>query len=180
MLTNSLNLDESFVAKDFNLKSVDGKYYNINQIRGNNGTLIFFICNHCPYVKAIAKKLERDTSELRSYGVNSVGIMSNDFHAYPEDSYDNMKIFSDNNNFSFPYLLDATQEVAKIYNAVCTPDFFGFDGDLQLKYRGRLDDSGLQLNKNTNRELFLSMKSISEGKKTIYNNPSVGCSIKWK
>ena len=83
MLTNSLNLDESFVAKDFNLKSVDGKYYNINQIRGNNGTLIFFICNHCPYVKDIAKKLERDTSELRSYGVNSVGIMSNDFHAYP-------------------------------------------------------------------------------------------------
>ena len=180
MLTESLNIDKNFVAKEFNLKNIDGKFYNLNDIRGKNGTLIFFICNHCPYVKAIVKKLVRDVSELKLLGINSVGIMSNDYESYPEDSYDNMKTFSKINNFSFPYLIDETQEIAKNYKAVCTPDFFGFNDKLNLKYRGRLDSSALKNDEYATRELFYSMKAISEKKEVPYNNPSIGCSIKWK
>ncbi|MBF88037.1 MAG: thioredoxin family protein [Pelagibacterales bacterium] len=180
MLTESPNIDKNFVAKEFNLKNIDGKFYNLNDIRGKNGTLIFFICNHCPYVKAIVKKLVRDVSELKLLGINSVGIMSNDYESYPEDSYDNMKTFSKINNFSFPYLIDETQEIAKNYKAVCTPDFFGFNDKLNLKYRGRLDSSALKNDEYATRELFYSMKAISEKKEVPYNNPSIGCSIKWK
>ena len=180
MLTESLNIDKNFVAKEFNLKNIDGKFYNLNDIRGKNGTLIFFICNHCPYVKAIVKKLVRDVSELKLLGINSVGIMSNDYESYPEDSYDNMKTFSKINNFSFPYLIDETQKIAKNYKAVCTPDFFGFNDKLNLKFRGRLDSSGLKNDEYAIRELFYSMKAISEKKEVPYNNPSIGCSIKWK
>ena len=180
MLTESPNIDKNFVAKEFNLKNIDGKFYNLNDIRGKNGTLIFFICNHCPYVKAIVKKLVRDVSELKLLGINSVGIMSNDYESYPEDSYDNMKTFSKINNFSFPYLIDETQEIAKNYKAVCTPDFFGFNDKLNLKYRGRLDSSSLKNDEYATRELFYSMKAISEKKEVPYNNPSIGCSIKWK
>ena len=180
MLTESPNIDKNFVAKEFNLKNIDGKFYNLNDIRGKNGTLIFFICNHCPYVKAIVKKLVRDVSELKLLGINSVGIMSNDYESYPEDSYDNMKTFSKINNFSFPYLIDETQKIAKNYKAVCTPDFFGFNDKLNLKFRGRLDSSGLKNDEYATRELFYSMKAISEKKEVPYNNPSIGCSIKWK
>ncbi len=180
MLTESPNIDKNFIAKEFNLKNIDGKFYNLNDIRGKNGTLIFFICNHCPYVKAIVKKLVRDVSELKLLGINSVGIMSNDYESYPEDSYDNMKTFSKINNFSFPYLIDETQEIAKNYKAVCTPDFFGFDDKLNLKFRGRLDSSALKNDEYATRELFYSMKAISEKKEVPYNNPSIGCSIKWK
>ena len=180
MLTESPNIDKNFVAKEFNLKNIDGKFYNLNDIRGKNGTLIFFICNHCPYVKAIVKKLVRDVSELKLLGINSVGIMSNDYESYPEDSYDNMKTFSKINNFSFPYLIDETQKIAKNYKAVCTPDFFGFNDKLNLKYRGRLDSSALKNDEYATRELFYSMKAISEKKEVPYNNPSIGCSIKWK
>ena len=180
MLTESPNIDKNFIAKEFNLKNIDGKFYNLNDIRGKNGTLIFFICNHCPYVKAIVKKLVRDVSELKLLGINSVGIMSNDYESYPEDSYDNMKTFSKINNFSFPYLIDETQEIAKNYKAVCTPDFFGFNDKLNLKYRGRLDSSALKNDEYATRELFYSMKAISEKKEVPYNNPSIGCSIKWK
>ncbi len=180
MLTESPNIDKNFIAKEFNLKNIDGKFYNLNDIRGKNGTLIFFICNHCPYVKAIVKKLVRDVSELKLLGINSVGIMSNDYESYPEDSYDNMKTFSKINNFSFPYLIDETQKIAKNYKAVCTPDFFGFNDKLNLKYRGRLDSSALKNDEYATRELFYSMKAISEKKEVPYNNPSIGCSIKWK
>jgi len=180
MLKKSDNLDMDFKAVDFKLMNIDEKYYNLNDLKGDKGTLIFFICNHCPYVKAIAKKLERDVSELRKYGINSIGIMSNDYIAYPEDNFKNMKKFSINNNFTFPYLIDETQIIAKSYNAKCTPDFFGFDKNLFLKYRGRLDNSGMQYNVNSERELFQSMKAISKGKNVPYNNPSIGCSIKWK
>mgnify|MGYP001220787230 FL=1 len=180
MLEKSDNLDKAFEAKNFKLKNIDGNYYSLDVLKGIQGTLIFFICNHCPYVKAIATKLERDTSELRKHGINSIGIMSNDFIEYPEDSFENMIKFSKLNNFSFPYLLDETQCVAKDYNAKCTPDFFGFDKNLLLKYRGRIDNSGMNYNIKSKRELFISMKAISEGKNIPFNNPSIGCSIKWK
>ena len=180
MLEKSNNIDKTFIAKNFVLKNIDGNYYSLDLLKGKKGTLIFFICNHCPYVKAIATKLERDTSELRNYGINSIAIMSNDFIEYPEDSFENMIKFSKLNNFSFPYLIDETQSVAKDYNAKCTPDFFGFNKNLLLKYRGRLDNSGMNYNKKSERELFKAMKAVSEEKNIPFNNPSIGCSIKWK
>ncbi len=180
MLKKSNILNKNLIAIDFNLKGIDEKFYTLENIKGSKGTLIFFICNHCPYVQAIAKKIERDVRELRKYGINSVGIMSNDYITYPSDNFNNMKKFSKENNFSFPYLIDETQKIAKLYNAQCTPDFFGFDRDMLLKYRGRLDDSGLEFHKDAKRELFISMKAISENNDIPYNNPSIGCSIKWK
>ena len=122
-------------AIDFKLKGVDEKYYDLNSLKGTNGLLIMFICNHCPYVKSIINRIIRDTKELKQIGINSVGIMSNDPSEYPEDSFENMKKMALEFNFSFPYLIDETQEVARAYGAVCTPDFFGYNNKLGLQYR---------------------------------------------
>ena len=169
-------------ASNFNLKSVDDENYSLNDLIGNNGTVIVFICNHCPYVISIADRLSYEARELKKIQINFIGIMSNDVKSYPEDSFENMKKFSNKYNFEFPYLYDETQEIAKKYKAVCTPDFFGFNKNLELQYRGRID-SGVIKEKNVEiiRELYLAMKMISEsniGPKKQFN--SFGCSIKWK
>lgn len=169
-------------AIDFKLKSIDEKYYSLDDLKGSKGTLIMFICNHCPYVKAIANKIYYETIELNKIGINSIAIMSNNVEEYPEDSFVNMQIFSKKNNFQFPYLFDESQDVAIKYNAQCTPDFFGFNKSLHLQYRGRLDSSGKDIDSNNSeRELYNAMKEISltdnGPKKQI---PSIGCSIKWK
>tara|TARA_A100000164_G_scaffold116566_1_gene102811 strand:- start:21 stop:551 length:531 start_codon:yes stop_codon:yes gene_type:complete len=176
MLTQSQEINSSFVAKDFKLLGVDKKYYTLNSIKGSKATLICFICNHCPYVKEIIYDLVKETNELRKYGISSVAIMPNDVNTYPEDSFENMILFSKSNKFNIPYLYDEEQNIAKSYNAICTPDFFGFDENLVLKYRGRINNPK---NKN-DRELFSSMLSIANKKDIPFNNPSIGCSIKWK
>jgi len=167
---------------DFNLKSIDEKNYNLSDISGKNGTLVMFICNHCPYVKAIIKELSSTALELKKYDINSVAIMSNDTINYPEDSFENMKQFAEQNNFSFPYLFDETQEIAKKFGAVCTPDFFGYNSNYELQYRGRLREmKDLVPVKNGNNELMEAMIEISKSKKGPSNQfPSMGCNIKWK
>jgi len=169
-------------AHDFNLPGIDGKYWTLADCRGPSGTLIMFICNHCPYVQAVQKRLVRDTRELLDYGVKSVAIMSNDTREYPEDSFDNMKKIAQKIGYPFPFLLDETQETAKSYGAVCTPDFFGYNSDLKLQYRGRLDASRMQpAPADTRRDLFEAMKQIAAtGKGPVDQIPSMGCSIKWR
>ena len=182
MSVNATKCDFGWKAVDFNLKSVDNKYYTLKNIVGKNGTVIVFICNHCPYVKAIAKRLDFESRELKKMEVNTVAIMSNDVLQYPEDSFENMKIFSNNYNFDFPYLFDEDQNIAKSYNAVCTPDFFGFNKFLKLQYRGRIDSETLHAkDQKIKRELYEAMKLIvktEEGPE--FQNNSIGCSIKWK
>ena len=165
----------------FNLKNIDGQTYHLDNLLGENGTLIMFICNHCPYVKAIIKELVKTTVELSNYGIHSIAIMPNDTRKYPEDNFEKMKKFADINNFNFPYLIDETQEVAKKYEAVCTPDFFGFNQDKQLQYRGRIFElKNLEIVNNKN-ELLDAMKTISKYKTGPEKQfPSIGCSIKWK
>jgi peroxiredoxin len=143
-LLTTPNVDLGKQAFDFNLKGTDEKFYKLADLRGPNGLLVMFICNHCPYVKAVIDKLVRDCTELKAHGVNSVAIMSNDPSEYEEDSFSNMQKIAKEKGFSFPYLIDPTQEVAKNYGAVCTPDFFGYNKDLQLQYRGRLDGPNRQ------------------------------------
>lgn len=168
-------------AKDFKLKGTDGKTYSLSDAKGPKGLVVMFICNHCPFVQAIAGKLARDMRELQSLGIGSIAIMSNDVENYPEDSFDNMKRFKEKHGFPFPYVIDETQTVAKAYDAVCTPDFFGFDAGLTLQYRGRLDDSGRQKKQDGARELFEAMKSVAAtGKAPAVQKPSIGCSIKWR
>jgi len=168
-------------AHDFHLKGVDEKYYDLNNCVGKNGTIIMFICNHCPYVKAIIKDLVKDTNNLMKFGINSVAIMSNDTKNYPEDSFENMKLFAEENSLNFPYLIDETQEVAKKYGAVCTPDFFGYNGKNELQYRGRIRElKELRPVRSGNSELFDAMKMISETQKgPKVQIPSMGCNIKW-
>jgi len=167
--------------KDFNLKSIDNKQISLNSIRGKNGTLIMFICNHCPYVKAIIKDLVDDVKFLEGLGIRSVGIMSNDVKNYPDDSFENMISFSKSNNFSFPYVIDETQNVAKEYGAVCTPDFFGYNSNLELQYRGRIRElKDLKPVKKGESDLKIAMKLIAETGKGPKNQiPSMGCNIKW-
>jgi len=168
-------------APDFSLKGVDGKTWTLNDVRGKNGLLVMFICNHCPYVKAVRDRLIRDARELRDHGVNSVAIMSNDPTDYPEDSFDNMKQIAEELHFPFPYLYDETQAVAKAYGAVCTPDFFGYNKDLKLQYRGRLDASRKDPVPDAPRDLFEAMKQVARtGQGPKDQIPSMGCSIKWK
>ena len=168
-------------APDFDLPGVDGRRWTLQQCMGTNGLLVMFICNHCPYVKAVLDRIVRDTAELKSLGVNSVAIMSNDPTDYPEDSFDNMKAVAEHNGFSFPYLLDESQQVAKAYGAVCTPDFFGYNGAGELQYRGRLDESRKQAAAaDVRRDLFEAMKQVaSTGTGPSEQIPSMGCSIKW-
>ena len=170
-------------AVDFDLPGVDGQRHSLGTARGTNGLLVMFICNHCPYVKAIRERLVADLRELQTLGVNSIAISSNDWVKYPEDSYENMQAMAKEFNFTFPYVLDETQEVAKAYGAVCTPDFFGFNAELELQYRGRFDDQKRELTPNPNptRDLFKAMKQIAEtGQGPREQIASIGCSIKWR
>ena len=168
-------------AKNFNLLATENKKLTLNNIKGENGTLIMFICNHCPYVKAIIKDLVNDVKFLEDLGVKSVGIMSNDVKNYPDDSFENMISFSKSHGFSFPYIIDETQNVAKEYGAVCTPDFFGFNKNLDLQYRGRLDQTKTTNVPDAERDLFKAMVQISKtGEGPRQQIASMGCSIKWK
>jgi peroxiredoxin len=168
-------------AVDFDLPGVDGKRHTLSSARGPNGLLVMFICNHCPYVKAVIDRIVRDCRDLAGHGVGSVAIMSNDPADYPEDSFDNMKRVARDKGFPFPYVLDETQEVAKAYGAVCTPDFFGFNAKLELQYRGRLDASRREAVPGPRRELFEAMQQIAQtGQGPREQTPSVGCSIKWR
>jgi len=169
-------------AVDFALPGVDGKIWTLEQCKGDKGLLVMFICNHCPYVKAIRDRLVRDARELRDLGINSVAVMSNDPSLYEEDSFENMKKVAEEYDFPFPYLFDESQEVAKAYGAVCTPDFFGYNADLELQYRGRLDASRKEAAPpDARRDLFEAMKQVAEtGKGPEEQIPSMGCSIKWK
>jgi peroxiredoxin len=168
-------------AVDFALPGVDGKSWTLEQCKGEKGLLVMFICNHCPYVKAVRERIVRDTNELKALGINSVAIMSNDQSLYEEDSFANMKAVSEEFGFTFPYLLDETQSVAKAYGAVCTPDFFGYNADLQLQYRGRLDESRKEsASPDVRRDLFEAMAEVARtGKGPAEQIPSMGCSIKW-
>jgi peroxiredoxin len=169
-------------AIDFSLPGTDNKTWTLEDCRGPQGLLVMFICNHCPYVQAIRERLVRDTRELREYGIYSVAIMSNDTSTHKEDSFENMQVLARQYNFPFPYLLDESQAVAKAYGAVCTPDFFGYNKDLQLEYRGRLDASGKQTAApGVRRELFEAMRQIAEtGHGPAEQVASIGCSIKWR
>jgi peroxiredoxin len=175
--------DFGWKAQPFNLLGVDGETWTLDKVRGKNGLLIMFICNHCPYVKAILPRLINDLSELNQFGIKSIAISSNDVENYPDDSFEKMKNLSISNNFSFPYVFDDSQSVAKSYNAICTPDFFGFNKNLELQYRGRFDSTGRETEPPiiNQRDLYEAMKMISitqKGPKTQFS--SIGCSLKWK
>jgi peroxiredoxin len=173
--------DFGWQAVDFDLPGVDGKRHDLASVRGPNGLLLMFICNHCPYVKAVIDRIVRDCRELKEHGIGSVAIMANDPTDYPEDSFDNMVRVARELDFPFPYLLDETQEVAKAYGAVCTPEFFGFDKNLGLQYRGRLDASRKEAVPGARRELFEAMVQVARtGQGPREQFPSMGCSIKWR
>jgi peroxiredoxin len=168
-------------APDFSLRGIDGRSYSLADVRGPNGTLVAFICNHCPYVRAIIGRLTSEASALRDIGIGTIAIMPNDTTAYPEDSFANMRAFAAKHNLRFPYVIDETQETAKTYNAQCTPDFFGFNARDELQYRGRLDASRTTLVPNARRDLFEAMKQVAEtGRGPQEQIASMGCSIKWK
>lgn len=174
--------DFGWKAIDFDLPGVDGKHYNLNMAKGERGLLAMFICNHCPYVKAVQDRIIRDANELRPLGINAIAIMSNDPVDYPEDSFENMVRVAAQLNYPFPYVWDETQEIAKQYGAVCTPDFFGFNDKLELQYRGRLDASRKEAaSSDVRRDLFEAMVQIAKtGKGPEHQIPSIGCSIKWR
>jgi len=181
MPVNASNSDLDWQAPDFNLISVDEQYYSLSQLAGENGTLIAFICNHCPYVIRIIERFVYESIQLNNIGVSTIGIMSNDVKQYPEDSYEKMREFSLKYDFKFHYLYDSTQQVAKDYRAVCTPDIFGFNKNLQLKYRGRIDSKVVEEDNNDiKREMYEAMKLIKETNEGPLNQfNSFGCSIKW-
>tara|TARA_Y100001933_G_C18933449_1_gene536332 strand:+ start:628 stop:1176 length:549 start_codon:yes stop_codon:yes gene_type:complete len=166
---------------NFDLINIDDKFISLNHVLGKNGTLIMFICNHCPYVKAVIEKIVYTSKKLKKYDVNSIAIMPNDIVNYPEDDFENMKKFSMKFDFDFPYLLDQTQEVSRLYGAVCTPDFFGYNKFGELQYRGRIAEmKNLQFQNDTN-ELLNAMIEIAETSKGPKKQfASAGCSIKWK
>ena len=165
----------------FSLKGVDDKIYKLEDCLGDKGTVIMFICNHCPYVKAIIKNIVDDTNNLKNLGINTIAIMSNDTKNYPDDSFDKMKDFAKDNKFNFPYVIDETQEIAKKFGAVCTPDFFGYNGNNELQYRGRMRElKELEPVSNDESDLFKAMKLIAQTGKGPKNQiPSMGCNIKW-
>ena len=169
-------------AIDFSLPGVDGGTWSLADCAGPKGLLVMFICNHCPYVKAVRERLIRDANELREMGVGVVAINSNDAVAYPDDSFEAMQQVAEQYGYPFPYLFDEDQQVARAYDAVCTPDFFGYNADLQLQYRGRLDASRKETApEGTRRDLFEAMKLVAEtGQGPSEQIPSMGCSIKWK
>lgn len=174
--------DFGWKPADFDLPGVDGRRYTLEDIRGPKGVLVMFICNHCPYVKAVIDRIVRDAKELQPLGIGAAAICANDAEAYPADSFDNMKAFAAEHGFPFPYLHDESQAVARAWGAACTPDFFGFNADLELQYRGRLDESGRQpAPPEARRELLEAMERVAEtGRGPREQTPSMGCSIKWK
>jgi|TARA_B110000967_G_C18456896_1_gene350667 thiol-disulfide isomerase/thioredoxin len=176
--------DFGWKAPSFDLQGTDGINHNFPNISGKNGSLVMFICNHCPYVKSVIHRIVEDCKILQENGIGVIAVMSNDVNDPKyghEDSFDNMKIFSTDNSFSFPYVYDETQEVGKKYDAVCTPDFFGFNNNKELQYRGRLEASQQQLIPNSPKELLEAMLQVAKtGKGPGEQIPSIGCSIKWK
>jgi len=174
--------DFGWKALEFSLKGTDAKTYTLEDIRGPRGTLVMFICNHCPYVKAILDRLVRDAKELQDSGIGVIAIMANDPNEYAEDSFDNMAVVAGDNGFTFPYVIDETQDVARAYDARCTPDFFGFNAELELQYRGRLNASSKEAAApDARRELFEAMAQVAEtGKGPAQQTASIGCSIKWR
>ena len=168
-------------AKSFELKSTNNEIIKLNDVKGTNGTLVMFICNHCPYVKAVIKDIVEDCKNLKELGITAVAICSNDTINYPEDSFENMIEFAKKHQFNFPYLFDETQNVAKSYDAVCTPDFFGYNNNLELQYRGRIRELiNLKPVRAGDSDLYSAMKQIAEtGKGPEMQIPSAGCSIKW-
>ncbi|MFO7188470.1 MAG: thioredoxin family protein [Pseudomonadota bacterium] len=180
-LESSKVCDFGWRAVDFDLPGVDGKRYRLADVRGPKGLLVMFICNHCPYVKAVRERIVRDCKELAALGIGAIAINANDLTDYPEDSFDNMRRVAEEYGFPFPYVYDESQDVAKAYGAVCTPEFFGFNADLELQYHGRLDESGREAKPGARRELFEAMKQIAEtGQGPREQWPAIGCSIKWK
>jgi peroxiredoxin len=168
-------------AHEFELPATDGRTCRLADLKGPKGTVIVFMCNHCPYVKAVIDRLIRDAKDLAALGVNLIAISSNDAEHYPADSFDNMRRWAEEKAFPFKYLHDESQAVARAYDAVCTPDFFGYNADLELQYRGRLDESKTTLVPNARRELYEAMKQVAEtGRGPAEQTPSMGCSIKWK
>ena len=181
-LTKTPICDFGKKAEQFELKSINNKIISLNDVKGENGTLIMFICNHCPYVKAVIKEIVSDCKELEKEGIKSIAIMSNDTLNYPDDSFEKMIEFSKENNFGFPYLIDETQEIAKKYDAVCTPDFFGYNKNLELQYRGRIRElKNLKPVREEESDLRLAMKQIAtSGKGPEKQIASMGCNIKWR
>ena len=170
-----------FALPNFNPIFGNDHIVALHAAKGKNGLLVMFICNHCPYVKAILPRLIHDVSELNMLGINTVAIMSNDPADYPEDSVENMQIIAREMDFPFPYLLDASQQIAKDYGAVCTPDFFGFNNKLKLQYRGRFDESRKEAAPQSTRDLFHAMRQIADkGAGPKEQIASIGCSIKWR
>jgi len=181
MLLDTPICDFGWKAPDFTLKNTDNESFTMSDHLGDKGLLIVFICNHCPYVIQIAKRLSEDTKVLMSEGINVLAIMSNDYEEYAQDSPQNMKNFAEQYGFSFPYLIDEDQIVGKTYGAVCTPDFFGFNGKGELQYRGRLDDARMGDISTRTPELLTAMRMIANtGNGPKAQVPSMGCSIKWK
>ena len=180
-LTKTPICDFGKKAENFKLKSTKNKIVSLNDVIGQNGTLVMFICNHCPYVKAVIKNIVEDCNRLKKFGIESLAICSNDVKNYPEDSYDNMIKFSETHNFTFPYLFDETQEIARKYNAVCTPDFFGYNKNLELQYRGRIRElKDLKPVQEGHSDLLNAMTLIAKtGKGPSEQIPSMGCNIKW-
>ena len=173
--------DFGWTAVDFRLDGTDGRTHTLADCAGERGTLVMFLCNHCPFVKAVADRIVRDVDEIARHGIGAVAIMPNDTEAYPADSFDNMTLFAARHGFGFPYLIDRTQEIARAYDAVCTPDFFGFDAGLGLQYRGRLDASRMEPVPDARRELVEAMIQVAEtGRGPEEQLPSMGCSIKWR
>jgi len=181
MAAQSQVCDFGWKAVDFDLPGVDGKRHTLGSARGPRGLLLMFICNHCPYVKSIRPRIVRDCKELRPHGIGSIAIMSNDPADYPEDSFENMRRVAAEFGFPFPYAFDETQDVARAYGAVCTPEFFGFNANLELQYHGRLDESKTAPIPDARRELFDAMVGIARtGQGPAEQTTAIGCSIKWK
>ena len=170
-----------FKAPDFKLPDLDGSLLSLDDVKGEKGVLIAFICNHCPYVKAIITRLVSDAKDLQAAGIGVAAIMPNDYTTHPDDAPDKMKLFAQDHGFTFPYLLDESQKVARAYDAICTPDFFGFNADLELQYRGCLDEGRLEDIPGAKRELRDAMLEIAKtGQGPKEQSPSMGCSIKWR
>lgn len=173
--------DFGAAAPEFELPATDGRRYRLADLKGREGTVVVFMCNHCPYVKAVIDRLIEDARTLAGIGIATVAISSNDAATYPEDGFDSMKRWATEKAFPFKYLHDEDQSVARAYGAVCTPDLFGYDRHLRLQYRGRLDDSGRAAKPDARRDLVLAMKEVLEtGHGPQEQVPSMGCSIKWK
>lgn len=182
VLKHTPDVDRDMDLPQFNLPAIDGQNYSREDVAGENGTLVIFICNHCPYVIGIADRLNKELMAVKKLGIGVIAINANDAMNYPEDSFEKMKPFAEKYGFEFPYAYDESQKVAHSFGAVCTPDFFGFNKDGQLRYRGRLDSAGKDsADSQTVRELYNAMKEMAEtGDITQKQTPSMGCSIKWK